>query len=203
MTYNFIIPNLKKNQKRNLYFFSKRLFDIGLCFALMPLVILMISMFYIFVRLESRGGGLFLQERIGYRGEIFVIYKLRSMHVDVKTGIQVITKVGAFMRKHRIDEFPQIFNILKGDMSFVGPRPEVVYTARIYEKMIPGFERRNKVKPGLSGYAQVHQGHVTSVGDVSLKLTYDLYYIEKQSFLLDAKIILQTLCVAATGRGYK
>lgn len=113
------------------------------------------------------------------------------------------TKVGAFMRKHRIDEFPQLFNILKGEMSFVGPRPETIHTARVYEKLIPGFERRYSVRPGLSGYAQVHQGHVTSVTDVALKLAYDLYYIANQSFLLDIKILFRTLSVAATGYGYK
>jgi len=164
------------------------------------------------IRLESSGPALFRQERMGYRGKSFTIYKFRSMCEAQETasgkGADMtlpddarITRVGRFIRKTRIDELPQILNILMGHMSWIGPRPETRRLAAWYDSELAFYSYRHIVRPGITGWAQVKQGHVTSVEDVRDKLQYDFFYVKNFSIWLDALICIHTVRVILTGHG--
>mgnify|MGYP001317651074 FL=1 len=172
----------------------------------LPIAIPIILIFAVIIKLETPGPAFFLQERVGLHGKYFKVIKLRSMGVNAeKNGAQWatkndprVTKVGAFIRKTRIDELPQLFNVLKGDMSLIGPRPErPMFTAQFNEE-IPGFIDRLQVKPGITGWAQVNGGYDITPKE---KLELDRYYINNMSFWLDLKIILKTIKVCITGDG--
>ena len=161
------------------------------------------------IKLEDHGPIFYSQERIGLYGKPFTVYKFRTMRTDAeKFGAQWatkddprITKVGKFLRKTRIDELPQILCVLKGDMSMVGPRPErAVFIAQLREQ-IPFYISRLKMKPGLTGWAQVRHHYDTSIEDVQIKLQYDMYYYENMSLLLDFQILVRTVYVVLTGKG--
>ncbi|MEB9429949.1 sugar transferase, partial [Bacillus cereus] len=162
--------------------------------------------FSLLIILESPGSPFYLQERLGMNGRKFNVIKLRSMRNDAeKNGAKWaekndprITKIGLFIRKTRIDELPQLFNILKGEMSLVGPRPERPMFTEKFEREIPGFKKRLEVKPGLTGWAQVNGGYEITPRE---KLRLDIYYINNSSLLLDFKIILKTIKVVCTGDG--
>ncbi|RAK20401.1 exopolysaccharide biosynthesis polyprenyl glycosylphosphotransferase [Anoxybacillus vitaminiphilus] len=194
----------RKNVK--LYPYIKRFFDVLLSLLALPIAVPIIFIFAVIIKLETPGPAFFLQERVGLHGKYFKVIKLRSMGVNAeKNGAQWaakndprVTKVGAFIRKTRIDELPQLFNVLKGDMSLIGPRPErPIFTAQFNEE-IPGFIDRLQVKPGITGWAQVNGGYDITPRE---KLELDLYYINNMSFLLDLKIILKTIKVCITGDG--
>lgn len=164
------------------------------------------------IRLDSPGSPIFRQTRMGYRGQPFTVYKFRSMTVrtapdDARTQAmtqandQRVTRIGRFLRTSRIDELPQLFNVLKGDMSWIGPRPEAEVLSRWYETEIPFYRYRHIVRPGISGWAQVSQGHVAEVNDVRLKLHYDFYYIKHFSPWLDMLIVARTIRTMMTGFG--
>lgn len=163
------------------------------------------------IRIDSPGPAIFRQQRMGYRGRPFTIYKFRSMRMLDPAGSLAsdmtlsdddrITRIGRFIRKTRIDELPQILNILKGDMSWIGPRPETLRLSAWYEEEIPFYRYRHIVRPGITGWAQVKQGHVTSVEDVHAKLQYDFFYVKRFSVWLDILIIIQTIRVILTGHG--
>jgi exopolysaccharide biosynthesis polyprenyl glycosylphosphotransferase len=200
----YIIRNQKANVKY--YPYIKRFLDILLSLLALPIAIPIILIFAIIIKLETPGPAFFLQERVGLHGKYFKVIKLRSMGVNAeKNGAQWatkndprVTKVGAFIRKTRIDELPQLFNVLKGDMSLVGPRPErPMFTAQFNEE-IPGFIDRLQVKPGITGWAQVNGGYDITPKE---KLELDRYYINNMSFWLDLKIILKTIKVCITGDG--
>jgi len=167
-----------------------------------PLMII----FGILIKIEDKGPITYKQERLGKGGKRFYIYKLRSMRTDAeKFGAQWaekddprITKVGKFIRKTRIDEIPQLFNILKGDMSIIGPRPERPSFTEEFNQEIPGFIDRLAVKPGLTGWAQVNGGYEITPQE---KLIEDIYYIKNRSILLDLKILFKTVKVVLTGDG--
>jgi lipopolysaccharide/colanic/teichoic acid biosynthesis glycosyltransferase len=158
------------------------------------------------IKLESKGQVFYFQERVGHNGKIFNIIKLRSMRTDAEVSGAVwaqkndprVTRVGKFIRMTRIDELPQFINVLLGDMSIVGPRPErPVFTSQ-FNKEVPGFIDRLQVKPGITGWAQVNGGYEVSPEE---KLTLDKYYIGKMSFLLDFKILIMTIKVCITSDG--
>lgn len=162
------------------------------------------------IKLESRGTVLYSQERMGLNGRVFRIYKFRSMYSDAeKMGPQLaskrdprITRVGLFLRRTRLDELPQLLNIIKGDMSLVGPRPERPYFVDKYAAEIPRYRERLKVKPGLTGFAQVETGYDESLEDVKEKLRHDLYYIERRnSARLYWQIMFKTIWVVLTAQG--
>lgn len=164
------------------------------------------------IRLDSKGPALFTQARIKQGGSTFTIYKFRTMLVDTarpgsrndaitREGDPRITRLGAFLRKTRIDELPQILNILKGEMSWIGPRPEAVPLAQWYQQQLPFYQYRHIVPPGISGWAQVNQGHVTDPKHVLGKLHYDFFYIKNFSIWLDMLIVLKTLRTMLTGFG--
>lgn len=168
----------------------------------------------IVVAVDSRGPVLFRQERMGYRGETFRVFKFRTMRhgsnlSDARNSAMTqsddarITRVGRFLRTSRIDELPQIINILRGEMSWIGPRPEAVALSQWYEQDIAFYRYRHIVRPGISGWAQVNQGHVTNVEDVRNKLNYDFYYIKNYSPWIDMLIVFKTLVTMATGYGAK
>jgi len=194
-----------------LYQKVKSLADVVAAIALLPLALPVIGAAALAVRLESPGPAFFIQKRVGYRGRIFYCYKLRSMHVAAESAGPSfttdadprVTRVGRFIRKYRIDELPQIFNILKGEMSWIGPRPEAVALAEAYEKSIPYYSFRHSVKPGISGWAAVRQGNVAEVDAATEKLRYDFFYIKNLSPSLDAFITAKTIWTMLTGFGSK
>jgi exopolysaccharide biosynthesis polyprenyl glycosylphosphotransferase len=186
--------------------YVKRSFDI--VFALMLFVLLspvMLATIAI-VKIESAGPAIFKQERLGLGGRAFVIYKFRSMRLDAENSGPVwatkkdtrTTRTGRFLRKYRIDELPQLINIMRGDMSFVGPRPEREYFYEKFERRIPDFRARLVVKPGLTGLAQVNGGY--DIGPAE-KLRYDKQYIRKFSLNMDMLIVLKTISVVLGGNG--
>lgn len=181
----------------------KRLGDVAISGLLLLLTWPLILLGMLAVRADSPGPAIYRQKRVGLHGREFTVYKLRSMRLDAeKDGAQWaqksdprITRVGAFLRKTRLDELPQLVNVLKGDMSLVGPRPERLEFVRELEKTIPFYYTRHSVKPGVTGWAQVSYPYGASVEDARMKLEYDLYYIKNMSLLLDIKIILKTIGV--------
>ncbi|MCF0221865.1 MAG: sugar transferase [Fibrobacter sp.] len=187
----------------------KRFIDIGFGIFLGICSLPVCLLAAIAIKLEDHGPVFYSQERIGLYGMPFTVYKFRTMRTDAeKFGAQWatkddprITKVGKFLRKTRIDELPQILCVLKGDMSMVGPRPErAVFIAKLREE-IPFYISRLKMKPGLTGWAQVCHHYDTSTEDVKIKLKYDMYYYENMSLLLDFQILVRTVYVVLTGKG--
>ena len=184
----------------------QRILDIALSLIGLLIGIPLIFIFGIIIKIEDNGPITYKQERLGKGGKKFYIYKLRSMRTDAeKFGAQWaekddprITKVGKFIRKTRIDEIPQLFNILKGDMSIIGPRPERPSFTEEFNKEIPGFINRLAVKPGLTGWAQVNGGYEITPEE---KLREDIYYIKNRNILLDLKILFKTVKVVLTGDG--
>ncbi|MER9890669.1 sugar transferase [Mesorhizobium sp. M0119] len=164
------------------------------------------------VKIDSPGPALFRQKRMGYRGHPYEVYKFRTMKLSetavdekeaaiTKAGDTRITRLGQFLRKSRIDELPQAFNILRGEMSWIGPRPEALVLSKWYEAELPFYRYRHIVRPGITGWAQVNQGHVAAVDDVLEKLHYDFYYIKNFSPWLDVLIVFRTIRTMLTGFG--
>lgn len=194
--------------KRKVKFYNniKSCIEFILSFLLLILVIPIIMLACIAIVIEIRANPFYTQERVGLNGRIFKIYKLRSMYIDAeKDGYKWasenddrITKVGGIIRNTRIDELPQLINILKRDMSFIGPRPERPEFVKEFLKDIPDFNDRLVVKPGITGWAQVNGGYSLTPKE---KLVLDKYYIENEGFKLDLLILLKTIIVVFTGDG--
>ena len=188
------------------YRIIKRGIDFFISIVLLIPAMLLCSISALFIILETKGNPLYIQERVGLNGKRFKIYKLRSMYLDAeKDGYQWamknddrITKVGYYIRKTRIDELPQLVNILKGDMAFIGPRPERPEFIKEFLQDIPDFNDRLVIKPGITGWAQVNGGYELTPKE---KLEYDKYYIEYESLYLDVLILLKTIQVVFTGYG--
>jgi sugar transferase (PEP-CTERM system associated) len=163
----------------------------------------------ILVKLDSRGPVFYKQERVGKNGRTFVLVKFRSMKVDAEKsgpvwaskGDDRTTRVGRIIRKVRIDEIPQFWNILRGEMSFVGPRPERPHFVAQLAEEIPYYEQRHLIAPGLTGWAQIKYPYGASIEDARQKLQYDLFYIKNYSLLLDAVIMFETIKIILFGRG--
>lgn len=191
------------------YMLVKRLLDILCVLAVLPFALPLMLLTAIAIRLESTGNVLFVQNRVGQGGREFKIYKFRSMRTDseqngaqlAQIGDSRITRVGSFIRKTRLDELPQFFNILKGDMSLIGPRPEQKVFVEQFEKSIPFYQYRHIVKPGLSGWAQVTQGYAGNTDETQVKIEHDFYYIKHFSFSLDVLIMFKTVKIILTGFG--
>ncbi|WP_282604511.1 TIGR03013 family XrtA/PEP-CTERM system glycosyltransferase [Pelagibius sp. Alg239-R121] len=189
----------------------KRALDIAVSLVMLIFLLPIIVATAIAVRLESPGPIFYRQERMGFRGKTFVLTKFRSMRVDAeRDGPQWaaandsrVTAVGAFVRKTRIDEIPQILNVLRGDMSLVGPRPERPFFVEQLADVIPYYSERHRVKPGVTGWAQLNYPYGASIEDARQKLQYDLYYIKYYSLLLDLSIIAQTVRVVLWPQGVR
>jgi lipopolysaccharide/colanic/teichoic acid biosynthesis glycosyltransferase len=161
------------------------------------------------VRLDSRGPIFYRQERVGLSGRTFTLLKFRTMRSDAEAdgprwatvGDARITRVGRWLRRWRIDELPQLFNVLAGDMALVGPRPERPEFVRKLKQAIPFYGLRECVPPGLSGWAQVRCSYASSIEEQSIKLEHDLYYVRHRSLLLDLAVLARTLKVVVLGRG--
>ena len=184
-------------------FIIKRIFDILFSILVCLLVLSwVIPILWILVKLESKGPLIFKQKREGLNGEHFVCYKFRSMRInDLADKIHAtkndtrVTKMGAFLRKTSIDELPQFFNVLLGDMSVVGPRPHIESLSLEYQKVVDDYLKRHIVKPGITGLAQIsgYRGEVRKSSDIKNRVRLDIFYIENWSFFLDIKIILKTI----------
>lgn len=197
---NWFLENI--TQKNNEWFIViKRIIDIVFAGLLGIVSLILLPFIYLLIKLDSKGPLIYKQSRIGLAGKEFMVYKLRSMvhnaekdgAVWAQQGDARITKIGKFMRKSRIDEMPQFWNILKGDMSFVGPRPERPEFVKELKEAIPFYNERHLVKPGLTGWAQINFPYGASVADAKEKLSYDMFYIKNQSVALDISIILKTI----------
>jgi len=189
------------------YLRLKRFIDIAGVILLLPLVIPIMLVAALLIKFDSPGPILFRQSRMGYRGQPFDCYKLRTMRTGhagpafTLEGDPRVTRIGKFLRKWRIDELPQVINIVKGEMSWIGPRPEAVQLAEKYAAHVPFYDYRHAVRPGISGWAAVHQGNVAEVDAAREKLEYDFYYIKYFSFWLDFLIVLKTLQTIWSGFG--
>ncbi|MBK9098356.1 MAG: sugar transferase [bacterium] len=202
-----IMPELMPEWEKRLKRISDVLISLLILLITLPLNVLVA----IAIKLDSKGSILFKQDRIGMNGREFKIYKFRSMYKDAEkhTGPvwstkddPRVTRVGKIMRKLRIDEIPQFFNVLKGEMSLVGPRPERPYFVEMLSEQLPYYKRRLKVRPGITGWAQVKHKYDESIEDVKVKLRYDLFYIENMSLRMDLKILARTVLVVLFGKGH-
>lgn len=205
-----LIPNLP-------YRTAKRVIDVAGSLILAPVLVPVMGVIALAIRADGPGPILFMQERLGYRGEAFTMVKFRTMRersvgtdhealrndAITRDGDDRITRVGRILRKTRLDELPQVWNILRGDMSWIGPRPEARALADWYEQEIPFYAYRHIVRPGITGWAQVNQGHVADIDAVSTKLRLDFYYVKNLSLWLDILIALKTLRVIVGGFGAK
>jgi len=188
----------------------KRVFDIVCATALCVLAAPIMAVAAVLIKLESAGPVLYRQERVGRNGRTFSIAKFRSMRTDAEkdgkprwasANDDRVTRIGHFIRRLRIDELPQLFNVLKGDMSLVGPRPERPYFVEQLTQEIPFYALRHSVKPGVTGWAQVRYPYGATVEDSQEKLQYDLYYVKNHTLFLDLVVLMETVGVVLTGKG--
>ena len=186
----------------------KRVLDVLFLVLLSPIILPVMLIIALWISLDSAGGVFFIQPRMGFNGRSFNVIKFRSMVVDhqgshfTEAGEEHrITKVGRVIRKYRLDELPQFWNVLKGEMSLIGPRPESAELAKWYDKEVPFFAYRHVVRPGISGWAQVMHGYAAGVDDMKDKLAYDFYYIKHFSLWLDLLIWYKTIRTVLTGFG--
>ncbi len=197
---------------------AKTIFDRMVALPTLLLLTPFMLIIGVLIRLDSPGRSLFRQQRVGYRGTLFTVYKFRTMYSDplhpkgddgdverfmTQPNDPRITRLGMWLRRGRIDELPQIINILRGEMSWIGPRPEAAALSAIYQQEIPYYRYRHVVRPGVTGWAQISQGHVTDVEDIRTKLAFDFYYIRNFSAWLDLLIIAKTVKTMLTGFGHR
>jgi len=208
LTDNWFVVQLSDVDKRYFWYF-KRSFDIaiGLFGLLFSLPVLLAAV--LLVRLDSRGPVFYSQQRIGRGNVPFRVWKLRTMVADADSNNVYwtldkddrITRAGRLLRKMHIDELPQLFNILNGEMSLIGPRPEAVSLVEMYASVIPYYSERHMISPGLTGWAQINHPYGNSVEDTREKLMYDFYYIKNRGITLDLAIFLRTIRTVLTGKG--
>jgi lipopolysaccharide/colanic/teichoic acid biosynthesis glycosyltransferase len=199
--YNWFLENIS-NSSHITYDILKRIMDISIAFVFGVLSLIVYPFVYIAIKLDD-GGAIFIhQDRVGRNNTTIKILKFRSMTNDDKgqygdENINKVTKVGSFLRKTRIDELPQLWNVVSGKLSLIGPRPELPTLVKEYEEGIHYYAIRHLIKPGLSGWAQIyhdaHPHHGTDIKETKVKLSYDLYYLKNRSFLLDIKIAIKTV----------
>lgn len=221
------LENLSENNfgalgPANSWMLPKQVIDWIAALLLAPLLVPVCVVAAIAIRLDSPGPVLFRQSRVGYRGREFTVIKFRTMRsngngtahgnelgkIDVEELItrqddSRITRIGRFLRFTRIDELPQLINVLRGEMSLIGPRPEATGLSDWYQAEVPFYRYRHIVRPGITGWAQVNQGHVAGVDDIKMKLQYDFYYIRNFSVWLDILIVMKTVKTMLTGHGHK
>jgi sugar transferase (PEP-CTERM system associated) len=190
---------------------TKRVVETAAAALALVLCAPLLGLLALLVRLETPGPGFLRQGRVGMKGRLFTLYKLRTMGADAEAATGPvwaapdddprITRLGRILRKLRLDELPQLINVLKGEMSFVGPRPERPHFVENLRKVIPYYDERHTVRPGITGWAQVKFGYGSTIEDSECKLQFDLYYIKNMSLFLDLAIVLDTFKVMLIGRG--
>lgn len=198
--YNWFLENISVSVNKT-HGIMKRSFDIVISLIVGLISLIFYPFIIVAIKLEDGGSVFFVQDRIGQNNKIIKTVKFRSMaEHDEKDGIakdRCVTKTGAFLRRTRLDELPQLWNVIRGDLSLIGPRPEIPSLVKVYEKEIPYYNIRHLIKPGLSGWAQLYQRKppkwAADNSETKIKLSYDLFYIKNQSFMLDLNIILKTL----------
>ena len=190
------------------YRIRKRLMDLAIVFVLLPVALPILAVGALVVLVSMGCPVLFVQSRTGEGGKAFRMYKLRTMQASAEThGVATvradlrITRVGGFLRRFRIDELPQLLNVLKGDMSIIGPRPEWTLLSEKYSRDLPVYVYRHLVRPGITGWAQVRGGYASNLAETRVKVGYDLFYIKNLSFSLDVQILLRTIWTLTTGNG--
>lgn len=187
----------------------KRVVDLGFAVGLGLGIVAIAPLVALAIRFDSAGPVFYSQERVGLDGRLFRIFKFRTMRQDAEkhgavwaqVGDARVTRVGRLLRLTRIDELPQVWNVLRGDMTLVGPRPERPEFTSLLETEIPGYAERHRVKPGITGWAQVRYRYASSVRDAEAKLEYDLYYVKYRSLRLDLQVLLKTVAVVVQMRG--
>ncbi|HSE35446.1 MAG TPA: exopolysaccharide biosynthesis polyprenyl glycosylphosphotransferase [Candidatus Paceibacterota bacterium] len=196
--YNWFLENISSRAHFG-YDIAKRAIDIALALVLLIPTALVLPFVALAIRLEDGGAVFYIPERVGRGNQIFRIYKFRTMSTmdegrRLGENAQRVTRVGAFLRKTRLDELPQLWNVLTGDLSLIGPRPEFPALVKEYVEQIPYYNMRHLITPGLSGWAQVHhEKPPQTVEETKEKLAYDLYYLKNRSLALDLKIVLKTI----------
>lgn len=207
-SFGSLLPNLAYRK-------IKRLVDIGVSVIAFLILALPFAVVAVIIRMDSPGPAFFCQWRVGYRGKRFRVIKFRTMYHndhcqdDLREAAVTqdndtrITRLGRYLRKYRIDELPQLINVMRGEMSLIGPRPEAVPLAEWYESELPFYGYRHIVRPGITGWAQVEQGHVAQLDDILHKLHFDFFYIKNFSAWLDAVIAMRTVGTVLTGSGSK
>ena len=190
----------------------KRMVDCSAALLGLILVSPIMALIALAIKLDSKGLAIYSQERVGRFGEFFKMYKFRTMRQGAEaTGPTWaarehdprVTRLGVFLRRSHLDELPQIFNVLIGDMSLVGPRPERPCFVEELDRAIPRYDERLLIKPGMTGLAQVHYRYDQTIADVKRKLRFDLLYVRRMCLMLDARILAWTLLVVVTGRGIR
>jgi lipopolysaccharide/colanic/teichoic acid biosynthesis glycosyltransferase len=191
---------------------TKRVVDCLLALVAMILFSPLFALCYIMVKREDGGPAIFRQERIGRFGRPFTIYKFRSMKVDAEESEPLLlpsgnensrlTKIGRFLRKHHLDELPQLWNVFIGDMAFVGPRPERAYYIKLIEKEDPRYYMLYQIRPGVTSYATLYNGYTDTMEKMLIRLQYDLDYLENRSWALDATILLKTFLYIVFGKTF-
>jgi lipopolysaccharide/colanic/teichoic acid biosynthesis glycosyltransferase len=203
------MKNSQQIYGNKLFWLYKRTFDIIISLLLIPFFAIIILFLFLFNRFFNPGRLFFIQDRMGMNCEIFFVIKFRTMtHVeeisrkyDDPIEINRITPLGRILRKTRIDELPQILNVLKGDMSLIGPRPDYYVHALEYLKLVDGYRERYAIRPGITGLSQVRLGYVENLEATSKKVSIDNYYIQNLSYITELKIIINTLLIIMKGLG--
>jgi exopolysaccharide biosynthesis polyprenyl glycosylphosphotransferase len=202
-----IMPELMPEWEKKL----KRILDVLISFLILLVTLPLIILTAVLIKIDSKGPVFFRQKRSGMNNKTFKIIKFRSMYEDAEKQTGPIwsqkddprvTRIGKIIRKLRIDEIPQMYNVLKGEMSLVGPRPERPFFVEQLSEQIPYYKRRLKVRPGITGWAQVKHKYDENIEDVKVKLRYDLFYIENMSLRMDIKILARTILVVLFGKGH-
>ncbi|HEC30537.1 MAG TPA: exopolysaccharide biosynthesis polyprenyl glycosylphosphotransferase [Candidatus Yonathbacteria bacterium] len=201
LNYSWFLENASSSSRFG-YDVLKRIMDTIISVILGIVSLALYPLVYIIIKLDDGGSIFYVQKRVGMNNKVIKLIKFRTMSSD---GKEKVTRVGNFLRRSHIDELPQLWNIFKGDISVVGPRPEIPELVKRYEDEIPYYNVRHLIKPGLSGWAQIHQKTPPKFGiarnKTKVKLSYDLYYIKNRSLLLDIKIAVQTLKALLSGSG--
>jgi len=203
------MKNFQHTYKNKLFWINKRIFDIFLCLLLLPLLFVSAIIIFFFNQFLNPGKLFFIQKRMGKNCEVFFAIKFRTMtHIkeitrkyDDPIETNRITPLGGVLRKIRIDELPQILNVLKGEMSLIGPRPDYYIHALEYLKNVEGYRERHTIRPGITGLSQIRLGYVESLEATSKKVSIDNYYIQNIGYMIELKIILNTILIVIRGLG--